>query len=97
MPKQSAVQEQPAVRVKISAHEVDNDFAEDLADGQSFIRVENYDGADGYTIFERRVLLPGFDELAYRTAQRIDLATRLQLSPDYDPADVVGRAFVVGG
>ena len=96
MPKQSAVQEQPAARVRISAFEVDNDYAEDLTEGQSFVRVENYDGADGYTIYERRVILPGFDELAYRTAQRLDLATRLQLAPDYDPADVVGRAFVVG-
>ena len=94
MLKQDEVQQQCS---RVSPYEVDNDYAEDLKVGQSFIRVMDYDGADGYTIYERTEIVENVASMAYRTVQRIDLASRLELVADFDPADIVGRAFVVGG
>lgn len=88
-------EQQPARRAPISPLEVDAATLAGIAVGQTFIEVMNYDGADGYAVFERAELLPGVASMAYRTVQRIDLATRLKVVPEYDPADLVGRAFVV--
>jgi hypothetical protein len=91
MPKVTEVQARPL----ISALEVANDYAEDLAVGATFMRVTAYDGADSFTVYERRLAVENVESLAYRTVQRLDLATALHLAADYDPADLVDRAFLL--
>lgn len=60
-----------------------------IGSGGVLVEVQEYNGADAYHVRENDGLI------AYRTVQRMDLATRLQLPADYDPADLVGRTFLV--
>lgn len=54
------------------------------------LQVTGRAGADAYHVREQ-----GLRGHSYRTVQRVELATRLQLVPDYDPEQLVGRVFLL--
>jgi hypothetical protein len=93
MPKKDLQQQQEPQRVSLGPFEVDPAVRQ-LAAGEISITIESGHG-DSFHIIEEEARADRPTTRAYRTVQRIDLATRLQLPADYDPADLVGRTFLV--
>jgi hypothetical protein len=83
--------------MNIGPFEVDAHSAIDIDEGvrSYLVSVDAQHGPDAYAIRETVMTAAGEGARAYRTVQRMELATRLQLPADYDPADLVGRTFLV--
>lgn len=89
MPKKDQ-QQQPAL---LGPYDVTGQAAGGFVtpEGKTRVCVDKTNGPDAYNVREETA--SGF--VSYRTEQRIDLATRLDLPADYDPAELVGRTFLV--
>jgi hypothetical protein len=88
------MQVEQRIQRRISPFEVDG-TPETIAPGVTIIHVQSMPNPDAYHVCESTAGPDGLEWHAYRTVQRIDLATRLTVAANYDPADLVGRMFVV--
>ena len=80
---------------RIGPFEVDS-MPGPIAAGLVLIHVQGMLGPDAYHTMEVTPYGEGSTWHAYRTVQRLDLATRIAARPDYEPSDLVGRYFLVG-
>lgn len=95
MTKRTQPKPAPAARATISPLEVPDGVADMLDVGRALLLVLDYNGADAYHVKESTRRDPDNLSVAYRTVQRLELATRLRLAADYDAADLVDRTFQV--